>query len=232
MGRPSSSRPPGGPKCLCAISPLLPTSIMARPLSSTCCSVSPAPSATTSGSRSGRWIRATSNASVASPSSPRSLRWCGRRPASTSSTPPATPTSAARWSASSPWSTASSSWWTPPRGRCRRPSSCCPRRWRAGCGRSSRSTRSTARTSGTSRCWKRSSTCSSRSTPPPSSSIFRCSTGPAATAGWPPIPPGRASRWRRCSTRCSPMSPPRRWRRGRSACWSPPSSAIRSSAAY
>jgi GTP-binding protein len=28
-----------------------------------------------------------------------------------------------------PWSTACCCSWTPPRGRCRRPATCCPRRW-------------------------------------------------------------------------------------------------------
>ena len=43
---------------------------------------------------------------------------------STSSTPRATPTSAARSSAGSGWSTACSCWWTPPKARCPRPASC------------------------------------------------------------------------------------------------------------
>jgi GTP-binding protein len=46
---------------------------------------------------------------------------------------PATPTSAARSSAGCPWSTASPCSWTPPRGRCRRPASCCARRSRRTC---------------------------------------------------------------------------------------------------
>ncbi len=45
----------------------------------------------------------------------------GNPSSSTSSTPPATPTSVARSSAVCPWSTASCCWWTPPRARCRRP---------------------------------------------------------------------------------------------------------------
>ena len=52
---------------------------------------------------------------------------------STSSTPPATPTSAARSSAACPWSTASSCWSTRARARCRRPASCCARRSRPSC---------------------------------------------------------------------------------------------------
>ena len=46
------------------------------------------------------WIRTTSRRSAASPSWPRRPRWSGRTPASTSSTRPATPISAARSSAS------------------------------------------------------------------------------------------------------------------------------------
>ncbi len=53
--------------------------------------------------------------------------------ASTSSTPPATPTSAARSSAGWRWSTASCCSSTPARARCRRPGSCCARRCRSGC---------------------------------------------------------------------------------------------------
>ena len=52
----------------------------------------------------------------------------GRTCASTSSTRRATPISAARSNASSAWSTASWCWSTPPRGRCRRPSSSSARR--------------------------------------------------------------------------------------------------------
>ena len=51
------------------------------------------------------------------------------------------------------------------------------------CGRSSPSTRSTGPTSATSKCWKRSSISSSRSTRRPSSSISRCSTAPPSRAG-------------------------------------------------
>ena len=70
-------------------------------------------------------------ASAASPSWPSAPRWCGRTPASTSSTPPATPISAARSSASWTWWTAPSCWSTPPRACCRRPSSWSARRWPA-----------------------------------------------------------------------------------------------------
>ena len=55
-------------------------------------------------------------------------RSSGRARASTSSTRPATPISAARSSASCRWSTAWCCWSTPPKGRCRRPSSCSARR--------------------------------------------------------------------------------------------------------
>ena len=60
-----------------------------------------------------------------------SVEWPDARatsPTSTSSTRPATPISAARSSASCRWSTASSCWSTPPKGRCRRPSSSPARR--------------------------------------------------------------------------------------------------------
>ena len=102
-----------------------------RPWSTGCCS-SPAPSARTSRSRSGRWTATTSSASAGSPSSPSAPRWSGRACGSTSSTRRATPTSAARSSASCRWSTAACSWSTRPRGRCRRPSSCSARRSRLG----------------------------------------------------------------------------------------------------
>jgi hypothetical protein len=55
-----------------------------------------------------------------------SVEW--KDTASTSSTRPATPISAARWSASSTWWTARSCWSTPPKARCRRRSSSSARR--------------------------------------------------------------------------------------------------------
>ena len=64
-----------------------------------------------------------------------SVEWTdatARLPTSTSSTRPATPISAPRSSASCRWSTASSCWSTPPKGRCRRPSSSPARRSRLG----------------------------------------------------------------------------------------------------
>ena len=82
----------------------------------------------TSASPSAPWIPTTSRRSAASPSWPRRPRSSGRTRASTSSTPPATPISAARSSASWTWSTAPSCWSTPPKGRCRRPSSWSARR--------------------------------------------------------------------------------------------------------
>ena len=109
-------------------SPSSPTSTTARRRSSTGSCSSRAPSATTSASPSGSWIRTTSSASAASPSSPRRPRSCGRTCASTSSTRPATPISAARSSGSCRWSTARSCSSTPPKGRCRRRSSSSARR--------------------------------------------------------------------------------------------------------
>ena len=53
-----------------------------------------------------------------------------------SSTRPATPTSAARWSGRCRWPTVRSCWSTRSRARCRRPSSCCARRLPATSGRS------------------------------------------------------------------------------------------------
>ena len=86
-----------------------------------------------------RWRSRAGPAATRWPASP---RWVARAPisarcATTSSatssaaisrpnivdTSRATPISAARWSASSPWSTASCCWSTRPKGRCRRPSS-------------------------------------------------------------------------------------------------------------
>ena len=114
-----------------ATSPSSPTSTTARPRWSTGCSSSRAPIATTSARSSGRWIPTIWSASAASPSWPRPRRSSGRTPGSTSSTRRATPTSAARSSASSTWWTARWCWSTPPKARCRRPSSWCPRhsRW-------------------------------------------------------------------------------------------------------
>ena len=64
----------------------------------------------------------------------------------------ATPTSAARSSARSRWSTASCCWWTRPRGPCPRRATCCARRWRRSCPPCWSSTRSTGRTRGRRRC--------------------------------------------------------------------------------
>ncbi len=128
----------------------------------------------------------------ASPSWPRARRSSGRARGSTSSTPPATPISAARSSASCRWSTASCCWSTRPKGRCRRPSSSPPRRWRSASGRSSCSTRSTSPTPSPTGCSTRCSTCSPRSTPTTTSSTSRCSTPPAGPAGRSPSSTGRA----------------------------------------
>ena len=119
------------------------------------------------GSRSiGSWTRTTSSASAASRSSRRTPTVTLRRHhASTSSTPRATPTSAARSSARSPWSTACSCSSTPRKVRCRRPASCSGRRSSSGSRRSSASTRSTAPTRASPRCWTRSTTSSSTSAP-------------------------------------------------------------------
>ena len=54
------------------------------------------------------------------------------RPRSPSSTPPATPTSAARWSGAWPWSTGCCCSSTPRRARCPRPASSCARRSKPG----------------------------------------------------------------------------------------------------
>ena len=84
---------------------------------------------------------------------------------STSSTPPATPTLAAKSSAPSRWSTASCCSSTPPKARCRRPATCSPRRSKPSCRPSSSSTRSTAPTRAPRKCSTRSTTSSSISTP-------------------------------------------------------------------
>ncbi len=175
----SLSACPRGPATTCATSRSSPTSTTARPPWSTPCSGSPAPSARTSTSTSGRWTPATWSARRASRSSPRTPRCTGaaagapERPGtspSTSSTPPATPTSAARSSAGCRWSTASSCSSTPPRARCRRPGSCCARRCRRTCRSSWWSTRSTARTPA-----------SPRSSTRPTSCSWTCSTAPGST---------------------------------------------------
>ena len=103
------------------------------------------------------------------------------------------PTSAARWNGCSAWWTAACCWSTPPRGRCRRPSSCWPRRWRPDLRPSSWSTRWTSRTRARSRCRTRPSTCSPRSTPTNASSTSRpCSRQPRR-AGPRPRPTARAT---------------------------------------
>ena len=106
------------------------TSTMARPPWSTHCCVPPAPSLPTRPSSTESWTPTTRSASAASPFSPRPLPSPGRAPRSTWSTRPATPTSVARSSARSRWSTVCCCWSMLPRARCRRPATCCRRRLR------------------------------------------------------------------------------------------------------
>ena len=83
------------------------------------------------GGRARDGLATTSSASAASRSWPRTAPSSGRAPTSTSSTRPATPTSAARSSACCRWSTACCCWSTRSRGRCRRPASSRRRRSRS-----------------------------------------------------------------------------------------------------
>ena len=87
-------------------------------------------------------------------------RSSGRARASTSSTRPATPTSAARSSASCRWSTAWCCWSTPPKARCRRPSSCSARRCGWACKPIVVINKVDRSDAGRTRCTTRSSTCS------------------------------------------------------------------------
>ena len=77
-------------------------------------------------------LATTWSASAASRSWPRTRPSTTRACTSTSSTPPATPTSAAKWSACCRWSTACCCWSTRSRARCRRRASSRARRWRCG----------------------------------------------------------------------------------------------------
>ena len=86
---------------------------------------------------------------------------------------PATPTSAARWSASSRWWTACCCWSTPPKAPCRRPASCCARRWSWACTPSWSSTRWTASDAEPDEALTEISTCSSTWAPPTRSSTSR-----------------------------------------------------------
>src|SRR5690606_578650 len=101
---------PSCPSNASATSPSSPTSTTARPPSSTSCSSSPAPWTNAPWSPIASWTATTSRRNAASPSSRRTPRSAGptrrraRCGASTSSTPPATPTSAARSSACCRWS--------------------------------------------------------------------------------------------------------------------------------
>ncbi len=191
---------------------------MARPPSSTRCSVRAGRSpltrprawptaswtpATWSGRRGSRSSPRTPRSTTPAPR-PRASRW-----SSTSSTPPATPTSAVRSSAACRWSTASCCSSTPPRARCPRPASCSARRSTPACRSSWWSTRPTAATPG-----------SPRSSTRPTSSSWTCSTTPTARtrstsrSSTPPARPAsppsphpatasclRATAWSRCSRR-------------------------------
>ena len=101
---------------------------------------------------------------------------------STSSTRPATPTSAARSSARCRWSTASCCWSMPRKARCRKRGMSCARPSSAACRRLSSSTRSTGPMRGRRKCSTRSTTCSSISTRPKSRSSSPCSTPVAGRA--------------------------------------------------
>ena len=94
----------------------------------------------------------------------------------------ATPTSEARSSGASRWSTACCFWWMPPKGRCRRRASSCARRSRRGFRSCSSSTRSTGPTLASKRWSTRSTSSFSISTPPPSRSSSRSSTRSPAKA--------------------------------------------------
>src|SRR5690606_22980601 len=107
----------------CAISRSSPMSTMARRRSSTSCCSSPARSTGACNCPSASSTRTISGASAASRSSRRTPRSAGGTIASTSSTRPATPISAARSSACCRWSTACCCSSTPSTGRCRRPAS-------------------------------------------------------------------------------------------------------------
>ena len=114
----------------------------------------------------------------------RSIRLEGQR-ASTSSTRPATPTSAARSSASSTWPTARCCWSMPPKDRCRRRKFVLKKALKLGLqadrgDQQDRPPRRAADRGASTRC----STCSSSSTRATSSSISRSSTARARKAGW------------------------------------------------
>jgi len=156
-GRPARAARPGGSKhqirnevaawrsdsaTTCATWPSWRTWTTARPPWWTRCCGSPGRSARMTTSPSGswtRWIWSGRRASPSWPRTPRSITWRrpGNRSPSTSSTLPGTPISAARSSAGCRWSMACCCWWTPPRAHCRRPGSCCARRWPRSCRSSS-----------------------------------------------------------------------------------------------
>ncbi len=132
------------------------------------------------------------SASAASPSWPRTSpsRWAA--PRSTSSTRPATPTSAARSSASCKMADGCLAAGRRRRGAAAADALRAAQGVRsAACGRSSSSTRSTAPTPGPPRCSTPSSTCSSSWTPTTPRSISRPSTPPAGRASPPPTWPCR-----------------------------------------
>ena len=114
------------------------------------------------------------------------------RPGSTSSTRRVTPISAARWSASSAWWTVRWCWSTPPRDRCRRPSSWSRKALKLGLSPIvviNKVDRPDARRERGRRT--RCSICSPRSTRARSSSTSRCSTARPSRAGWPTAPKAR-----------------------------------------
>ena len=175
-------------------------SITARRRWSMRCCTRAACSAPTSGSPSARSTTSTWSASGASRFSPRTPPSAIATCSSTSSTRRATPTSGARSSGPSRWSTASSCWSTPPRGPCRRRGSCCARRSNRGCRPSSSSTRWTAATRVRPRCSTKSTISLSTSTLPRNRSSFRCSTRTPRRARRASTPPPRGGTCARCST--------------------------------
>ena len=133
------------------------------------------------------------------------------RSRSTSSTPPATPTSAARSSGRLAMVDGVAPARRRRRGaRCPRPATCCPRRWPPTCPPSSCSTRSTARTPAPTRSSTRSTSSSSTSTSTTTTSSSRSSPPSPARAG-PMAGVGMPGDGRRPHRRCStPSSTPSR----------------------
>jgi hypothetical protein len=142
-----------------------------RPWSTPCCGRR-THSPPTLTSKSAPWTRTTSSAKRASRSSRRTRPSRTRastpprgRSRSTSSTPRATPTSAARSSAACRWWMASCCSSTRARVRCRRPASCCARPSRPSCRSSCWSTRPTVRMLVSTRSSASHRTCCSASPP-------------------------------------------------------------------